>query len=203
MVTAGGASSFGTVVPVRRPKKRSNHEHLSNLRMLPGVVQQSDRRVVHCLRWASCTHPAGLNVGGVDLTVNESQGPWLVAPSGLWQASGWVRDRGSSSFYGDSPSGVCGLSASINGQAVTLGPGAAVGRNSSTWHQCAGASASPTIQTADYGQGPMPLTIAGCDAAGRLHRGRVHEDDRRRQQPAVGVAASPGRRACHGWRRST
>ena len=110
--------------------------------------------------------PADLNVGGVDLSVNESQGPWLVAPSGLWQASGWVRDQWQLVFYGDSPSGVCSLSASINGQAVTLGPGAAVGQNSSTWHQCAGASASPTIQTADYGQGAMPLVIEGCDAAG-------------------------------------
>jgi len=58
------------------------------------------------------------------------------------------------------------LSASINGQAVTLGAAASVGRVSSTWHQCAGALAGPTIQTADYGQGAMPLTIEGCDAAG-------------------------------------
>jgi hypothetical protein len=39
-------------------------------------------------------------------------------------------------------------------------------RNSSTWHQCAGAGVNQTIQTADFGQGPMPLTIEGCDAAG-------------------------------------
>jgi hypothetical protein len=115
---------------------------------------------------ASCNQDAGVNVGGVDLAVDESQGPLLVSPSGLWQALGWVRDRWQLVFYGDSPSGVCSLSASINGQAVTLGPGAAVPSNTSTWHQCAGASASPTIQTADYGQGPMPLTIEGCDAAG-------------------------------------
>jgi hypothetical protein len=115
---------------------------------------------------ASCTQNGGINVGGVDLSVDESQGPWLVAPSGLWQASGWVRDRWQLAFYGDSPSGVCTLSASINGEAVTLGPGATVGRNVSTWHQCAGAGPSPTIQTADFGQGAMPLTIEGCDAAG-------------------------------------
>ncbi len=116
--------------------------------------------------WRHATQAADLNVGGVGLSVNESQGPWLVAPSGLWQASGWVRDRWQLVFYGDSPSGVCSLSASINGQGLTLGPGAAVGQNSSTWHQCAGATASPTIQTADYGQGSMPLVIEGCDAAG-------------------------------------
>ncbi len=116
--------------------------------------------------WASCDLFGYVIVGGVALEVNENQGPRLVAPSGLWQASGWVRDRWQLVFSGDSPSGVCSLSASINGQAVTLGPGATVGQNSSTWHQCAGANASPTIQTADFGQGAMPLTIEGCDAAG-------------------------------------
>ncbi len=116
--------------------------------------------------WSSCTQPGGIDVGGVDLTVNEEQGPWLRSPSGLWQASSWVRDRWPLVFSGDSPSGVCSLSASINGQAVTLGPSAAVGKNTTTWHQCSGASASTTIQTADYGQGPVPLTIEGCDAAG-------------------------------------
>jgi hypothetical protein len=116
--------------------------------------------------WASCSNGFDLSVGGVALEVNEDRGPWLVAPSGLWQAGGWVRDSWSLPFYGDSPSGVCSLSAAINGQSVALGPSSAVARNSGTWHQCSGASASPTIQTADYGQGPMPLTIEGCDAAG-------------------------------------
>jgi hypothetical protein len=115
---------------------------------------------------ASCTESADLNVGGVALAVDEEQGPWLVAPSGLWQASGWVRGQWSVPFYGDSPSGVCSLAASINGQPLALGAGSAVGRNSSTWHQCSGASADPAVQTGDYGAGAMPLTIGGCDAAG-------------------------------------
>jgi hypothetical protein len=121
--------------------------------------------VVVC-RFASCSSYMYLEVGGVALQVNEDQGPWLVAPSGLWQAQGWIRDRWQLAFSGDSPSGICALYASINGQPVTLGPGAVVGRNSGTWHQCAGASAGPTLQTGDYGQGAMPLTIEGCDAAG-------------------------------------
>jgi hypothetical protein len=116
--------------------------------------------------WSSCSNPGLLWVGGVDLTVDENQRPWLVAPSGLWRASGWVRDRWQLSFYGDSPSGVCSLAAWLNGQAVTLGPGATVGRNIGTWHQCAVAGASATVQTADYGEGAMPLLIDGCDAAG-------------------------------------
>jgi hypothetical protein len=126
---------------------------------------------ISCASSSGCSYPAAVDVSGVDLAVDEDRGPWLVAPYGLWQASGWVRDRFQLAFYGDSPSGVCQLSASLNGQPVTLGPSAVVGRNSSTWHQCAGASASPTIQTADYGQGPMPLTIDGCDAAGACTSG--------------------------------
>ncbi len=48
---------------------------------------------------------------------------------------------------------------------MALGAGSAVARNSGTWHQCAGATANPVVQTADYGSGTMPLTIGGCDAA--------------------------------------
>jgi hypothetical protein len=120
---------------------------------------------ITCSSSSGCQSPVYMAVGGVDLTVNEDRGPSLAA-AGLWQASAWVRDRWQLPFFGDSPSGVCNLYASIHGQAVALGPSSAVPRDSGTWHQCAGASASPTIQTADYGQGPMPLTIEGCDAAG-------------------------------------
>ncbi len=124
--------------------------------------------------WSSCNRPATIDVGGVDLAVNEDKGPWLNAPYGLWQASGWVRDKWQLAFYGDSPSGVCNLYASISGQAVMLGAGASVGRVQSTWHQCSGAGVSPTIQTADYGQGLMALTIAGCDAAGACTNNSVY-----------------------------
>ena len=44
--------------------------------------------------WSSCngnTHPAQLTVASISLHATETQGPWLGAPSGLWQASGWVR----------------------------------------------------------------------------------------------------------------
>lgn len=167
----GGASSSGTEVPVRR----GEGAQITDTFWKYGCCQASLNN--QSVGWfiacgvASCTQPAGMNVGGVDRTVDESQGPWLVAPSGLWHGSGWLRDRWQLVFYGDSPSGVCRLSASINGQAVTLGASAAVGQNSSTWHQCAGASASSTIQTADFGEGPMPLTIDGCDAAGLCTNG--------------------------------
>ena len=112
---------------------------------------------------ATCTLPADLNVGGVDLTVDELSGPWLAAPSGLWQAPGWVRGDVTLGFYGDSPSGVCGLGATINGQIVANSNSP---RNQTTWHQCSAPPISQTLHTIDYGQGSMPLTISGLDAAG-------------------------------------
>jgi len=116
--------------------------------------------------WSSCNRPAVLDVGGVALTVNEDRGPTLTALGPLWYTPGWIRDKWTVAFVGDSPSGVCGLYASLNGQSLTLGPSSTVPRNTGTWHQCSGATANETIQTADYGAGPMPLTIGACDAAG-------------------------------------
>ena len=112
---------------------------------------------------SSCTHGADLDVGGVDLTVSENSGPWLAAPSGLWQAQGWVRGDVVLGFYGDSPSGVCGLGATINGQIVASSNSA---RNGTVWHQCSAPPISQVLHTIDYGQGSMPLTISGLDAAG-------------------------------------
>ena len=113
--------------------------------------------------WSSCSNPVDLDVGGVDLTVSESSGPWLAAPSGLWQAQGWIRGDAVLGFYGDSPSGVCGLGATINGQIVATSNSP---RNYTVWHQCSAPAISQTIHTVDYGQGSMPLTISGLDAAG-------------------------------------
>jgi hypothetical protein len=113
--------------------------------------------------WSSCSSPVDLDVGGVQLTVSETTGPQLAAPSGLWQAPGWVRGEVVLGFYGDSPSGICGLGATINGQIVASSTSP---RNQTTWHQCAAPAVSQTIHTGDYGQGAMPLTISGLDAAG-------------------------------------
>lgn len=104
-----------------------------------------------------------VTVYSVNLYATETQGPWLSAPSGLWQASGWVRGTWPLRYSGDSPSGICSLSASINGLSI---PGTSSLVNSSVWHQCAAPTVSDSIQTGDYGQGPVPLTIQGTDAAG-------------------------------------
>ncbi len=116
--------------------------------------------------WSSCdgsTNPAQLTVESIYLTATETQGPSLTAPDGLWQAPGWVRGSWPLHFYGDSPSGLCNLSASVNGQAI---PGSSSPKNQIVWHQCAAPAVDQTIQTGDYGQGALPLTISATDAAG-------------------------------------
>jgi hypothetical protein len=111
------------------------------------------------------TNPAQLTVESINLIATETRGPSLTAPDGLWQASGWVRGSWPLHFYGDSPSGLCSLTASLNGQAM---PGTSSPRNQSVWHQCAASAVAQTIQTGDYGQGALPLTISATDAAGVL-----------------------------------
>ena len=68
-------------------------------------------------------------------------------------------------FSGSSPSGMCGLNGSINQIPIT---GTTSPRDVATWHQCSAPPVSDTINTAAYGAGPMPLYIAGYDAAGEI-----------------------------------
>jgi hypothetical protein len=104
-----------------------------------------------------------LDVGEINLYVRETAGPGLTAPDGLWQARGWVRGDWTLHFYGDSPSGLCGLSATINGQrAASSGSG----RDNSVWHQCSAPAVDQTVHTGQFGQGALPLTLGAYDAAG-------------------------------------
>ena len=69
-------------------------------------------------------------------------------------------------FSGDSPSGVCTLSGTLN--KIQFTGQRARSRIVATWHQCSAPAVSTTINTAAYGQGPMPLVISGSDAAGNV-----------------------------------
>ncbi len=116
--------------------------------------------------WSTCdgsTNPAQLTVESINLVATETQGPVLTAPDGLWQASGWIRGSWPLHFYGDSPSGLCSLTANLNGQMI---PGTTSPQNQIIWHQCSAPAVEQTIQTGSYGQGAMPLTIGADDAAG-------------------------------------
>src|SRR5579864_3970421 len=134
--------------------------------------------------WSTCngnTHPAQFTVESINLYATETQGPWLAAPSGLWQASGWVRGTWTLEFWGDSPSGLCSESASLNGQSI---PGATSTVDPTVWHQCAAPPVVQSIQTGNYGQGAVPLILSATDAAGVPGSGSetVHIDN---SQPVV------------------
>jgi hypothetical protein len=115
---------------------------------------------------SSCSGPnydAYVNVSGVVLTVHETNGPYLTAPSGLWQSTGWIRGEWTLAFSGDSPSGMCSLTASLASQAL---PGTSSNRTSWEWHQCDAAAVDDPVDTAGYPQGSQVLQIGGTDAAG-------------------------------------
>jgi hypothetical protein len=111
----------------------------------------------------TCTQPAQLNIGAISLYVRETSGPVLSAPTGLWQTSGWIRSTWPFVASGDSPSGLCSLSSSLNGQLINTTTSA---QDVSTWHQCAAAAISQSVDTSRYGEGAVPLTISAGDATG-------------------------------------
>jgi len=110
----------------------------------------------------TCSAPAQLAVGAFSLYVRETADPIFAAPTGLWQASGWVRGSWPFFVWGNSPSGLCSLSASLNG--LTIGQTSAP-RDVSTWHQCAAPPISQPVDTTRYGQGAVLLTLSAADAA--------------------------------------
>jgi hypothetical protein len=109
---------------------------------------------------------ADLAVKDIGLQVQETQGPSLSAPTGLWQSAGWIRGDWPLVFNGDSPSGVCGLAATLDGQVIVL---KGFPQDDTVWHQCDAAGlggVSTTVDTTKFGDGPDSLTLRGLDAAG-------------------------------------
>jgi hypothetical protein len=106
---------------------------------------------------------ATINVKEVDLSVAETSPPALNSPTGLWQTTGWVRGKWPFVLSADSPSGVCLLAASLNGQTIAQTTSTS---NPAVWHQCNAAPILTTVDTASYGQGQMQLSLLANDAAG-------------------------------------
>jgi hypothetical protein len=111
---------------------------------------------------STCTQPAQIAIGAFSLYVRETSGPGFNAPSGLWQTGGWIRGTWPVDASADSPSGVCSLSATLNGQLIDTSTS---GQNVSTWHQCAAPAINQPVDTSRYGQGPLTLTLGATDAA--------------------------------------
>jgi hypothetical protein len=130
------------------------------------------------------TPGAAIYVIGINVYVQETVGPHFVAPVGLWHSSGWVRGSWRVFASGDSPSGLCWLSASLNGQLINE---TTANQDVSQWHQCAAPPIDQVINTARYGQGALPLTLNTADAAqvpASLTK-RIYVDN---QQPVVSLS---------------
>lgn len=118
------------------------------------------------------------------LSVRETSGPQLVAPTGLWQANGWVRGTWPLFVWGNSPSGLCGIVADFDAQTL---PGSTSARNPTTWHECAAPPIQDTVNTPGYAQGANNLHIGGYDAAGETvdYAKLIYVDN---QPPSVSLA---------------
>jgi hypothetical protein len=113
----------------------------------------------------TCTSTPGAEffVSDIVLSVSETVAPTLTAPTGLWQASGWVRGSWPFFAWGNSPSGLCSISATLNGEPITTTTSK---QDPSTWHQCAAPPVDQPVDTSRYGQGAIPLKLSADDAAG-------------------------------------
>ncbi|MDQ6730147.1 MAG: hypothetical protein M3022_07575 [Actinomycetota bacterium] len=111
------------------------------------------------------TSGSSISVAQVNLDVSESTGPALL-PGKLWGQHGWVRGDWPLSVNGDSPSGVCSLSASLDGQLLA---NQSFPADTSGWHQCDAAGAgglNTTVHTTQFSNASHTLTASGGDAAG-------------------------------------
>lgn len=124
-----------------------------------------------------CTETTSyIYIYGVSLQVRETSAPTLHPgvptnlPGGLpyaadlWNAPGWARGDWTVSAGGNSPSGICSLSASLAGQ--ELAGASAVSQSSSDWYQCSGALLYDPVNTVAFPNGDDKLVVEGTDAAG-------------------------------------
>jgi hypothetical protein len=113
---------------------------------------------------STCTDQANIHVFDIQLAVRETTAPTLaISPHGIWQAPGWVRGQWPLSFWGSSPSGLCGLNADFG---INQLPGSISARDTSRWQQCLALPVSDEIVTNDYPPGANTLYVSGWDAAG-------------------------------------
>jgi hypothetical protein len=123
---------------------------------------------VSCLQ-SSCGQPLQiLDVRGVDLIAVDNTPPSLLAlgSNNIWhQSDRWIRSSGwPASFQAGADDGVCSMREIVNGAAVQ-GPYDPT-RNTHSWTQCPSPQTmGMTIDTAQYPNGPLALTLSASDAA--------------------------------------
>jgi hypothetical protein len=130
-----------------------------------GPFQSRDFGFLLVCSRSSCDGLPGANIEVTQITLvaRETTPPHLTTPSGIGEATGWVRGAWPMAFWGDSPSGLCALNAYFGHVAL---PGTTSSHDPSQWHQCAAGPVNDRIVTNDYPQGANPLYTAAWDAAG-------------------------------------
>jgi hypothetical protein len=108
-----------------------------------------------------------LLVRGVDLTVEEDTGP-AIHPTGfdnLWyQTNKWVRGSWPISFTANDPSGVCSTAASVDGSLIQ--GSVDYWLDTSNWQQCPELGFDHQLDTTQYPNGSMSLSLHAGNAPG-------------------------------------
>ena len=118
---------------------------------------------------STCGQPLQiLDVRGIDLVAVDNTPPTLLAlgSNNIWYQSGrWIRGSGwPASFQASADDGICAMQAAVDGQAIA-GPSTS-SRNTHSWTQCpTPQTMGLTIDTTQYPNGSLPLTLSASDAA--------------------------------------
>ena len=123
--------------------------------------------------FSACTNFGGIYLNSIVLTATENQAPGLIALGNnlwyqgahyVWNPSG---DPWSIALESSDPSGVCSMSAVVNGATI---PGPSAAPDTSVWQQCPDETwtSGATVDTRDYvgSSGPLSLTLSATNAAG-------------------------------------
>ena len=113
--------------------------------------------------------PADITVNDIAFTASETRSPTLAPATGsLYGQTGFVWNPAGDPWpitaSASDPSGVCNLTASVDGQVIILENQAP---NSNAWQQCANGTWPGSIDTRQYlaTSGSLPLTLQATDAA--------------------------------------
>jgi hypothetical protein len=110
---------------------------------------------------------ASLEVTDIGLQVAETRSPTLATTSGILTSSNWIRGTWPLSFTADSPSGVCILSADVDGAQIAE---KSFPKYDTIWHQCDAlgqGGVNQPLDTSTFTDGPETIAVHAIDAAGQ------------------------------------
>lgn len=108
-----------------------------------------------------------LDVRGVELQAVDTTPPGVLAlgSDNLWyQAGRWIRGSWPASWAASADDGICGMQAIVDGRSI---PGPSdPSPNQHSWTQCpTPVTMNMNVDTTQYANGPLPVTLSAADAA--------------------------------------